>query len=396
MNERTDRSSWIQEVVEGIQSSGCKLALVATGGGSQALAWLLNHAGASRAILEAQVPYCDRALENYLTSAGPHPVSAETARIMALRAYERARDLRGVDDETAGHDIVGVACTAALATNRERRGRDRAWLALRSAATYRLSSLDFSNRTGNRSQDRHRQEDVLSCCLVSQLASESGAQGPSFDAPDWASVTHRQVPVAEAIEALYSGSSEVAEMDRQGEYHTAVERGDRLLLSGSFNPLHDGHSELAAAAEARSGRSASLEVSIHNVDKPSLEYADLMGRLSLLKGRFPVLITGAATFHQKATLFPGSYFVIGYDTARRLLDPTYYNQSEPALGAALELLDRHGSRFIVAGRVDEGAFRTLSDIDLPDRWTHLFEGIPEADFRSDLSSSQLRRNPDRG
>ncbi len=75
MNERTDRSRWIRDVVEGIHSSGRKLAVVATGGGSQALSWLLNHPGASRVVLEAQVPYCDRALEDYLMSAGPHPVS---------------------------------------------------------------------------------------------------------------------------------------------------------------------------------------------------------------------------------------------------------------------------------------------------------------------------------
>ena len=396
MNERTDRSRWIRDVVEGIHCSGRKLAVVATGGGSQALSWLLNHPGASRVVLEAQVPYCDRALEDYLMSAGPHPVSAETARTMALRAYERARELCGIDDEAPGRDFVGVACTAALATKRERKGRDRVWLALRSATNYRLSSLDFSNRSDDRSHDRHRQEEVLSCCFVSQLASESGVQIPAFDAPDWASLTHRTAPVEEALEALYSGSAEVAEMDRQGEFHTAVGRGDRLLLSGSFNPLHEGHSELAAVAEARSGRSAALEISIHNVDKPSLEYADLMDRLSLLKGRYPVLITGAATFHEKATLFPGTRFAIGYDTALRLFDSTYYDQSEPALSAALESIDRHGSRFIVAGRVDDGAFRTLSDIDLPVRWAHLFEAIPEAEFRSDLSSSRLRRERDRG
>ncbi len=110
---------------------------------------------------------------------------------MALRAYERARELCGIDDEAPGRDFVGVACTAALATKRERKGRDRVWLALRSATNYRLSSLDFSNCSDDRSHDRHRQEEVLSCCFVSQLASESGVQIPAFDAPDWASLTHR-------------------------------------------------------------------------------------------------------------------------------------------------------------------------------------------------------------
>lgn len=39
----------------------------------------------------------------------------------------------------------------------------------------------------------------------------------------------------------------------------------------------------------------------------------------------------APLYAQKARLFPGSVFVIGYDTAIRLLDPKYYGSREDML-----------------------------------------------------------------
>lgn len=53
-----------------------------------------------------------------------------------------------------------------------------------------------------------------------------------------------------------------------------------------------------------------------------------------------------------------------------------------------------GCSFLVAGRVDEqgsGGFKTLADIQLPQGVDpQLFRAIPEAAFRSDVSSTALR------
>jgi hypothetical protein len=57
---------------------------------------------------------------------------------------------------------------------------------------------------------------------------------------------------------------------------------------------------------------------------------------------------------------------------------------------ALEVIGAAGCRFLVAGRVDGGRFRTLADIELPDEAEHLFEAIPAERFRMDISSTELR------
>ena len=143
-------------------------------------------------------------------------------------------------------------------------------------------------------------------------------------------------------------------------------------------------------AEARTGAAVCLELSVENVDKPSLSYGAVLDRLAGLKGRFRVGLSRAATFAAKGRLFPCGWMVVGYDTAVRLLDPRYYEGGEAGLDDALRFFSDNGVRFLVAGRAQEGAFRTLADLPVPDAFGDLFEGLDEGDFRSDLSSTELR------
>jgi nicotinamide mononucleotide (NMN) deamidase PncC len=84
----------------------------------QALAWLLTVPGASRTILDARVPYSTAALMGALGGQAPGSfASAETAAAMAQEAYRSAAELAAF-----GADFVGVACTAALVTDRSKAG----------------------------------------------------------------------------------------------------------------------------------------------------------------------------------------------------------------------------------------------------------------------------------
>ena len=48
-------------------------------------------------------------------------------------------------------------------------------------------------------------------------------------------------------------------------------------------------------------------------------------------------------------------------------------------------------RFLTAGRIDDdGRFVGVDDLALPAAYRDLFQGIPEAAFRVDLSSTELR------
>jgi hypothetical protein len=51
---------------------------------------------------------------------------------------------------------------------------------------------------------------------------------------------------------------------------------------------------------------------------------------------------------------------------------------------------RSGCAFLVAGRERDGTFRTLNDVPVPREFAEMFSSIPESNFRSEVSSTELR------
>lgn len=90
---------------------------------------------------------------------------------------------------------------------------------------------------------------------------------------------------------------------------------------------------------------------------------------------------------------PGATFVVGYDTAVRLFDDRFYEDTgdgSPTMVAMTELRDL-GSSFIVGGRHDaQGNFKTVGDLDIPAGLRKLLVEIPEEMFSDPISSTQLR------
>lgn len=163
------------------------------------------------------------------------------------------------------------------------------------------------------------------------------------------------------------------------------------LLPGSFNPLHDGHAVLAAVASRVLGAPVAFELSLANVDKPDLNANEVVRRLEAFRGVAPVWVTRAATFERKAELFPGCAFVVGYDTAIRLIDAKYYGHEESCRDECLRRLLDRGCRVLVGGRRIGDAFRVWDGAAIAPAVRELFVTLSEAEFRVDRSSSELRR-----
>ncbi len=370
--------SRIWEIVESILQTGRPIATSFTGGGSRAVSWLLNHPGASRSLVEAQIPYHTNAIDDYLGLPGPHRAVEETARRLAQVARRRAG--RFANDEGP----VGLGASAALATDRPRRGQDRAFIAACNGALHEFVSLQF-----DKSVDRLAQEEILSLLLLSTLASSCSCQVAGIELPDWAHAEWATVPVHEEIEGLLEGSQDVVEIGPAGTQASVPgPPGKRVLVPGSFNPIHEGHAGLADAAERCSGREAVFEMSVDNVDKPALPYREILRRVGQPRSRALVL-TREPTFLGKARLLPGCWFAIGYDTALRVIEPAYYDGT--ATESVLAELRDLACRFYVAGRQWQGRFRGLDDVPIPHGFGDLFVAIPESAFRVDISSTTLRQ-----
>lgn len=165
-------------------------------------------------------------------------------------------------------------------------------------------------------------------------------------------------------------------------------QGRFALLPGSFNPLHAGHTALREVATQLTSSEVFFELAVSNVDKPPLTRDQIALRLKQTSE--PVLLTNQPTFLGKAKLIGPTTFVVGIDTAERIVDRRYYSESLSQLTAALDALRAIGCRFLVAGRLVGGRFHTIADVAMPDEYSDLFHAIPEDVFRSDLSSTAIR------
>jgi hypothetical protein len=390
MTSRSD-TAWPQ-LISTLHASGRKAALAITGGGSGAVGELLRVPGGSRLLIEAQIPYDALALAAFLGFAPAQACSSDTAIAMAQTARARAARLVPSTGTEVGTDLVGLGATAALVSDRPRKGEHRFHIAFANSAGIAHCTCVLAK--GRR--DRAAEEDLVSRAIVLWLARACGIAAPSpcslFDADEHyaETVVAAAGAAVDPIDRLLAGELDRVTVQPDGQMMLSAPPPS-VLFPGSFNPMHEGHALLARVAEELRQQPVAFEISVTNVDKPPLLGETVRRRLAQFAWKWPVELTRAPTFVEKARLFPGTTFVVGADTAERLFGPQYYGDDEARMHAALEEIANSGGSFLVAVRLDAaGRVRALADIPVPRRYTDLFTEIPEHRFRVDTSSSEIR------
>lgn len=355
-----------QQLIDRIHAAPAELVLAVTGGGATAITDLLKVAGASNTVLEAVIPYHERSLRQFLGARSPQGCTSATARAMAMASWLRARDLHD------SANLYGVGCTAAIATNRKRRGDDRCHIAIQSRhATYEVSA-QFT-----KSQSREVQESICNNLIIESIGHVLSL-GVEPSSAGEVSISTRQAHAPREWQDLLLGKL-------RRETNDKIE----VLFPGAFNPLHDGHQRIIDFATELLGKDVFLEISIRNVDKPPLDFLEMQSRQQQI-GERHLVFSNAPTFAEKAEIFPNATFLVGCDTLLRIADPKYYGDDIVQRNTAIQRIADLGTQFLVFGRMIDDEFTTLDQLDVPSELRLLCTQVEESSFRMDISSTEIR------
>lgn len=107
----------------------------------------------------------------------------------------------------------------------------------------------------------------------------------------------------------------------------APEQVDRVIFPGSFNPYHAGHNRMVGIFLTAYPRYLKhpiiLEISRANRDKGLISYDEITRRIESVRrfgSNVPILLTELPRFVDKARVFPRTLFLVGSDTASRILE----------------------------------------------------------------------------
>ena len=266
-----------------------KFALYMTGGGTGVIPALLDKGGASKYIVDIQVPYSCEAINQLLGAAPQKYCSEETAIMLANQAYNNCRSL-------VSGECIGIGVTASLRKTNEREGRDNcAYVCMvGDNGVLMYKELRFKQKS------RKEQEDALAELLYDMVLRY---------------VFMNQKYTTEILECFSGGSLFIP---LTGNVPCGT------IYSGSFNPFHYGHKAIIDYHNEQYGP-VDLEISYINADKGEISFYELSERLQQDFGNvngiwissFPMFVD-----KQEYLTFSGTTpsFVMGSDTYNRIPD----------------------------------------------------------------------------
>lgn len=292
------------------------LVMYITGGGLSALGDLTHNGGASSYLLEAKINYAQQSTNEILGYVPKHYASVETARALALKAYDRATIISN------RKDVIGLASTSKLAIENERIDRKH-----EIHIAIQTENGTFTWSATPNSSWRVVEDNLNSDMILEALRKTVSHNYVSNQIPSKWSILYDSANYPE----LYYGSYVVDFNEEFNKLQWAVTTGfNPIIFPGSFNPIHKQHLKIANLVYEKTGKKPWLELGIYNTDKPTIDAISLRNRIEQIKNVANenniagVVVTNRALFIDKVLQHRNPTFVVGSDTINRVFDPKYY------------------------------------------------------------------------
>ncbi len=351
------------EIIKKIIASPRKCVLAITGGGLGALGHLTSAGGSSAFLLSSYVPYHPQEQENFLGFKPKSFCSIESSQNLAMKCFQIGNK---IEKDAVG---IGVSASLALAEGQtEREGREhKVFLTIQTAdfvETWKLVLIE--KRT------RQQEEEIVSNLIINAIL-------VACDVSEWINLGL----TSEFIDSSKAEIPQIAEVYREKTYAHLKASNFGGIFSGSFNPIHEGHRKIREIAENILGVEVAYEITTFNADKPPINQLEIKNRIKNFSDDEPVIVSGLGTFAEKSKMFPNKYFVIGIDTAKRIMSPKFYNND-------IDVFIKNKTKFLVFGRSNNGVFETIDD-SFPKEFRDLCLVVSEEVFRMDISSTEIRK-----
>ncbi|MDY0387264.1 MAG: hypothetical protein RBT65_09075 [Methanolobus sp.] len=394
MHKNKDKIN-IPGVIRMIHDSPHMIVLAISGGGTEAIGEMLRYGKGSDTLIEAIVPYSKESLNKFIGKEPSEYASTDTAKNMAMSSFRRALYLNSNPDKKYYENLIGIGVTCKLVKNtNEREGRQHeVHFASQSYLKTTTSSLFFKENAS-----REEQEKIAADFIIENIAAlcnpDEKIEANKFKNTGVKEIINNEIeadiPVAELLlKTLENINSEKSIEPLKIDMGTNDNKA-KIIFSGSFNPCHKKHIEMAKIAADKYKEPVDFEISLANVDKPPIDYISLKERIdSLLKYKEEnyignIYLTNSPLFADKAILFPNSVFLIGTDTLNRLFNEKYYRNGE-SKQSLLEHFKRYNVRFMIFKRKNA---EIDSDMEIPD----ICDIVPTSRYGDDGTSSTMIRS----
>lgn len=358
-----------------VNRTDLNIFIYTTGAGAGIQQKIWNTPGCSSFFVGSSMPYAARLSSRALGYTPNKFVSTDMAIDLAMSAYVQAYE--------PGKKAIGIGLTASVASTKEHRGDHQVIVSAFSDDSCFTSIFKLKKGSG---ESQRLIDGELSDYFGLQVILHAAGYDYCLLKDDSASHFDTR---NEARESLINKPF----FSKFGVRSFMPNLENIIFYPGNYDPLHLGH---AGAAHATRQMVASQYNKLTDViftttadppHKKELTSAEIMQRVAMMQGYDFMVTYGDARYIDKARRFPNASFIIGADALLRMLDPKW---GIPVL-PLLEEFSQLTTKFYVVGRLVNGVFTTLHDIEnkFPILYKYQRNFIP-VQGRWDVSSTEIR------